>query len=254
MMGSRKILGLALICALALCGLAASGASAKGTTAFTCSASGGEKDFSDAHCDNSVGAGKGSFGHASIAAGSTKEMTLSNEKTASETTGAEPSHLIGKIAGITVEVVCSTVTGSGTVKNEEVEGTMQATGKVTMEHSKCAVTTPTSCATEEPIIYKGHYKTYQNEIEMGLEFLPEFANEFGTFVLKNNGAKSCPINGKYKIEGSFEGTPHGESAGKGATLVFTKEMGKLTWAGQEYTLTGAITMRIKGGDPIVFTT
>lgn len=254
MTGRKTVIGMALVCALALCALAASNAAASGTTAFTCAENGGEKDFSDAHCDKQVKAGEGKFGHVSIAVGTTQEITVSNEKTASETTAAEPTVLTGTLAGIAVEVVCNSVTGTGTLKNEEVAGAMQAAGNVTMEHSKCTVAKPPTCSVAEPIVYKNHFKTYQNGTEMGVEYKPENEVEFGSFVLKNNGAQTCLCKGTYKIEGSYEGTAAGSPTGKGATQVFTKEMGKLTWAGHAYTLTGAVTMRLKGGNPIAFTT
>ena len=248
MKSSKTIVVLALISMLAISALGAAGASAKGTTAFTCTSKGGESDFADAHCDNQVGAGKGSFGHVAIATGSSKEITLSNEKTASETTAAQPSVLIGTISGTNVEVKCTTVTGSGTLTNKEVEGTMQASGTMTIEHSKCTAS-PSPCTVAEPIVYKANYTTYQNETEMGLRYTPIVPPNFGTFTLKN-----CGLANTFGIAGTMETTPAGTPLGKGATQTWTKSMSSLEWGSNPYTLEGAITLRLKGGDPIAFTT
>jgi hypothetical protein len=247
MKASKTIVALALVSALAISALDAAGASAAGTTAFTCTSEGGELDFADAHCDNQVGAGKGTFGHVAITGGS-REITLSNEKTASETTAAQPSVLIGKISGTNVEVRCASVTGNGTLTNEEVEGTMRASGTMTIEHSSCTVS-PSPCTVAEPIVYKAKYTTYQTETEMGLRYTPLEPPNFGTFTLKN-----CTLAKTFGIAGTMETTPAGTPLGKGATQVWTAAMSSLTWGSNPYTLEGAVTLRLKGGDPIVFTT
>jgi hypothetical protein len=254
MIGRKAIVGLSLLCALALCAFAAPGASAIGTTAFTCVEGQGEKDFSDAHCDNQVKAGEGKFGHVKVE-GKETELTFSNEKTASETTAAEPSVLAGPLLGVNVSVSCKKVTGTGTLTNEEVGGTMKVTGNATLEHSECVVTTGGSegkCAVKEPIVYTAKYTTFQNETAMGVEFTPKSGGAFGSITYVE-GKGGCPIKGTFAIEGSFLGTPGGTAQGKGATLRFA-DTGNLHWGTSLYTLSGAVTMGMKGGNPITFTT
>jgi hypothetical protein len=73
--------------------------------------------------------------------------------------------------------------------------------------------------------------------------------------LTDNGAKKCAVKKGFTIDGSFQATPGGTPQGKGATLTITEETSKnLKWGGNPYTLTGAITWRMKEGNPIVFTT
>jgi hypothetical protein len=247
MKGRKTIVMLALISALAISAVATSEASASGTTGFTCTAASGARDFADAHCTSQVGAGEGTFGHVALAG--KKEITLSNEKTASGTTAAQPSILIGLLAGVEVEVICTKVTGSGTLTNSEVGGSMQATGTMTIEHSGCTVPRPSGCTVAEPIVYSANYTTYQTETEMGLKYTPVEEPNFGTFTLKN-----CTLANTYGIAGKMETTAAGTPLGQGATQTWTTSMSKLTWGGSSYTLAGAITLRVKGGDPIAFTT
>src|SRR5262245_34707505 len=87
-MARRSAVGLSLICALVFCALAAQGASAaegKNTTAYECVKGGGSKDFSDAHCDNNVGAGKGEYGHVVLPLNEKITLSITNEKTKNET-------------------------------------------------------------------------------------------------------------------------------------------------------------------------
>jgi hypothetical protein len=254
MIGRRTVVGVSLLCALAFCAIGASSASATGTTAFTCVEGGGSKDFSDAHCDNQVKAGEGKFGHVKVE-GSETELTFSNEKTASETTAAEPSVLAGPLLGVNVSVSCKKVAGTGTVTNGEVGGVMQATGNATLEHSECVVTTAGSegkCLVKEPIVYTAKYTTFQNETAMGVEFTPKSGKAFGAITYVE-GSGGCPIKGTFNIEGSFLGTPGGTAQGKGATWRFA-DTGNLHWGSSLYTLSGAVTARMKGGNPITFTT
>jgi hypothetical protein len=254
MSGHKTIVGILLLCAVAVLAFAAPSALATGTTAFTCAEGGGEKDFTDAHCTSSTKAGEGKFGHIAIANGTPTELTLSNEKTGGETTSALPSVLAGKISGVNVKVECKKITGTGTLTNEEVGGTMRTTGNTLMEHSECSVVEPATCSVKTPIVYDSKFTTYQAEAKMGLEFTPRVGTQFGTFTLMNNGAETCAIKGTIGISGSFEGTPGGTPMGGGATLVLNANAGKLTWGSNTYTLDATITARMKGGNPIDFTT
>lgn len=254
MSGHKTIAGILLLCAVGVLAFAAPSALATGTTAFTCAEGGGAKDFADAHCTSSTKAGEGKFGHVSIANGASTELTLSNEKTGGETTTALPSVLIGKIAGVNVKVECKTLTGTGTLTNEEVGGTMRTTGNTLIEHSECSVVEPTTCSVKSPIIYDSKFATFQTEAKMGIEYTPRVGTQFGSFTLIDAAGKTCTIKNTFGINGSFEGTPGGMPMGGGATMVQNANAGKLTWGSNVYTLDATITARMKGGSPIDFTT
>jgi hypothetical protein len=74
---------------------------------------GGAKDFSDAHCDNNVGAGNGKFGHVVLALNTKTSISISNENTKNETKEAASTVLKGPIVGVKSEIVCKTVSGTG---------------------------------------------------------------------------------------------------------------------------------------------
>lgn len=256
MTGHRAMAGLSLLCALAFCAFAAPGASAEGTTAFTCVKNQGKLDFKDAHCTESTEPNQGLHGHLGIANDQLTEIELSNANTASNTTGAEPSLLAGELAGIkkTIQISCKTIKGTGSLTNKEEKGTMLASGSVTIEHSECAVTKPSGCIVKEPIVYEADFKTYGNEIEMGLEFTGKKAGEFGTVTYKNKGAEKCFFNEKtFGISGAFKGRPGNAPQGKGTTLWFD-EGETLKFHGGLGELTGAMRWNMKNGNPIAFTT
>jgi hypothetical protein len=253
MIGRRAMAGLSLLCALLVCAFAAPSASA-GTTAFTCVEKAKEGDFTDAHCGKQVKAGEGSFAHAAIEANKETEISLSNEKTASETKEAQPFNFSGTLSGITVGFSCSTVSGSGTLTNEESkEKVMQTTGNAIIQATKCTVSKPAKCTVGEPFTWDTHFKTYEKGAEMGIEFTPKNGEQFGFWEMLGS---ECTLKGmKIAIEGSFKGTLGGTTEGKGATIGLTEaSTANLTWGGKPYVLTGSMTPSMKAGNPITFTT
>lgn len=253
MMRRQARVVIAVLCALAVCAVAASSASATGTTAFTCVEGKGAKDFKDAHCTNQVEAGAGSFGHVAIEPGIPQEIELTNAQTSGETTAAQPFLLVGSLAGIPVEIKCTTVGGGGNLTNTEEGGGMHAGGEVSIQLSGCTVPKPANCSVNNPITYVGTFKTYQKGSEMGVEFAP-MGGGGGTFTQITFTGTKCALAGTFAVKGNFEGTPGGTSEGKGATLGFTESMGSLTWAGYPYKVIGTITWKLKGGSPIILTT
>lgn len=246
MIGRRTVIGVLLLCAAGLFIVGVPSALANGTTAFTC-AEVAEGDFTDAHCTFGTTPGTGKFGHIGIEVGKTTEITFSNEKTGSETTSAEPSLLAGELFGAALEIECKKVTGTGTLKNEEEGGgAMQTTGDMLIEHSECTVPKPKGCALKAPIVYDSHFTTTS---EMALKFTPRVGTTFGSFTLVNNGAESCALKATVGISGSFEGV-----ATAGAVLTLKARGSQLRWSSSTYDLDGAITLRMKEGNPIAFTT
>jgi len=255
MIGRRAMIGLALLCALVFCALGATSASAVGTTAFTCvETKAKEGDFTDAHCGNQVKTGEGLFAHTAIEPNKETKISLSNEKTASETKAAQPFDFAGTLSGLKIEFSCTTVKGAGTLVNEEPEAkVMRTTGDAVIEASKCTVKLPAKCTVKEPFTWDTHFKTYENGAEMGIEFTPKNEKQFGFWELQGS---ECSLKGKSTaIEGSFKGTVGGTTEGKGATIGFTAASTTgLKWGGNPYTLVGSVTPRMLEGNPITFTT
>lgn len=253
MIGHKTIVGLSLLCALAFLALAASSASAAGTTAVTCVAKEGG-DFKDAHCGEQVKAGEGKFAHTAIEPGIETQISLSNEKTGSGTTSAQPLIFTGTLAGAKVEFTCTIVSGTGTLVNEESkEKVMDASGNAVIQATKCTVAKPAKCTVAEPFTWDTHFKSYENGAEMGIEFTPKNGKQFGFWEMLGS---ECSLKGaSIAIEGSFKGTVGGTTEGKGATIGFTPaSTAGLKWGGSPYTLTGSVTPQMKEGNPIAFTT
>lgn len=253
MIGRSATIGLLMLSVPIFCALAASSASAAGTTAVTCVAKEGG-DFKDAHCGEQVKAGEGKFAHTAIKPGIETQISLSNEKTGSGTTSAQPLVFTGTLAGVKVEFTCTTVSGTGTLVNgEPKEKVMEASGNAVLEATKCTVAKPAKCTVKEPFAWDTHFKTYENGAEMGLEFTPKNEKQFGFWEMLGS---ECSLKGvSIAIEGSFKGTVGGTTEGKGATIGFTPaSTAGLKWGGSPYTLTGSVTPQMKEGDPIAFTT
>jgi len=257
MFGRGVIVGLSLICAIVFsCAFVAPGASALGTTAFTCVEKAAEEGFSDEHCDAAATGGSVQFVHKEINSGAA--IVVSNEKTAEETKGSAPTVLRWTISGVSFEVACTKVSGTGGVENK-VEKT-QAVGTSQIEYTGCTVTKPTKCRVKEPIAQNSNFTTYEAaEAEMGVELSPKEKGVFLSLVLENNGAEQCGAKQTYTFSGNAQGTPGGSANGSGATLTFTEGMGSLSIGGSPATLLSTITLQTKKlfglpEDPIIFTT
>lgn len=261
-MARRSAVGVSLICAVAFFAIAAQGASAaegKNTTAFECVKGGGEKDFSDAHCDNNVGAGKGEFGHVVLPLNQSTSIAISNEKTKNETKEAASTVLKGTIAGIKSEIVCKTVSGTGSLTNEEPASKVhRVKGTVEAKFTSCTAVKPAfGCKVKEPITVSSSVEGVEGlgagKNEMGLEFKPTGAH-FASVTLEG-----CFIAGTYNTDGTAiaTGTPSNTAKWSGATSVFTaamtKETLKLAGSAAEVESTTTVT-KAGGGNPIALTT
>jgi len=278
MIGRKAIVGLSLLCALCFCAFAASSASAKGTTAGECKSASGSKDFKDAHCDEEVAAGTGSFGHVLFANNTAVTYTGVNDTTGTKT----PWMMEYKIAGIVVTVECKEVTSKGTVTNEEVGGVMKIKfGDIKFTSKECTVPTQPLCTVEVPAFESGvtdpmnlgkvnekegptgekvKYDEEKQGTEMGLKFKATEGETFATLVFA--GAE-CPafLKGAKVLKGFFYGTSKGRAnteatSSSGATLTFSKEstIGGFSFAGNPATLVGTLTLRKEGGNPLIITT
>lgn len=229
----RTAVGISLICALAFSALAAQSASAaegKNTTAYECVEGGGEKDFSDAHCDNNVGAGNGKFGHVALPLNEKVSISISNAKTKNETKEAANTVLKGTIVGVKSEIVCKTVSGSGSLTNEEPSSKVhRVKGAVEAKFTSCTAPKPAlGCKVKEPIVVSSNVEGVEelgaSKNEMGLEFKPTGAH-FASVTLEG-----CLIAGTFNTDGTAiaTGTPSPTAKWSGATSIFTPAMTKET--------------------------
>lgn len=261
-MARRTAAGISLICALVFCALAAQGASAaegKNTTAYECVKGGGAKDFSDAHCDNNVGAGNGEYGHVVLPLNEKVSISISNEKTKNETKEAASTVLKGTIVGIKSEIVCKTVTGTGSLTNEEPSSKVhRVKGTVEAKFTSCTAPKPAfGCKVKEPIAVSSNVEGVEGlgagKNEMGLEFKPTGAH-FASVTLEG-----CFIAGTYNTDGTAiaTGTPSNTAKWSGATSIFTAAMTKetLKLAGNPAEVESTTTVtRTSNANPVALTT
>src|SRR5262249_3770453 len=145
---------------------------------FTCVEGGGAKDFSDAHCDNQVTAGTGKFGHVAIPLNESTSISVTNAKTKNSTTESTPVIQKGTVFGIATEIECKTLSGEGTLKNEEPESKVhRVRGSITAKFTGCTVKKPAlGCKVKEPIEVSSSVEGVEGlgagKNEMGLEFKP----------------------------------------------------------------------------------
>jgi hypothetical protein len=266
MNGRKAAVGLSLLCALFFCAFAAQSASAaegKNTTAFTCVEGGGEKDFSDAHCDKKVTPGTGKFGHVAIKVGEATKIVVTNAGTKNETKEAAPVVQKGTIAGIKSEIECKTLSGEGTLTNEEPsEKVHRVRGSITANFSSCTVKKPAlGCKVKEPITVSSSIEGVEGlgagKNEMGLEFKPT-GEHFASLVIEG-----CIIKGTFNVDGTAiaTGTPAPTEKFTGATSIFTNAMTKetLKLAGNPAEVESSSTVRMapvegKEQNPIALTT
>jgi hypothetical protein len=256
MTGRKALVGLSLLCALVFSAFAASSASALGTTAVTCAPVLTGAEFEDEHCNTGKIGGKG-FIHEEIAPNTVTKITVTNEKTAAETTTHTPAVLHGVLSTIPVTITCTKVHGTGTLTNNPGPP-MTATGTVEVEYSECKTVIEgikTSCKVKEPIKASANTTTVVEGTEMYQKATGSGAGEqFVALSFENNGAEVCPKGitslNPYKVTGAAIGTP------KGATIHFEEKEPHTTLklGGNPAEITGTLTLRMEGGNPIAFTT
>ncbi len=273
MIGRKSIVGLSLLTALALCAFMAQGASAAfetatNLTAFTCVENGGNKDFSDAHCDNPVTAGTGKFGHVAIPINTKTKIETTNEATANETKEKQPAVLKGSLLGATVTTTCKTVSPGpeeSYIENKEPkEKVHQIEGTTSLQLSDCiTVGNGSACKAKEPIRVNTFFHGVEDKAVspklMALEFTPAPPSEKNLFfTLEFEG--TCLVT-KTEVSGTIRGTgtPAGAAKSGGATLNFLPADESLKAFGNVETFEGKFTTRMKEeggvkGNPISVTT
>ncbi|MDX6654262.1 MAG: hypothetical protein QOH18_972 [Solirubrobacterales bacterium] len=218
MTGRRSVIGIFVLCALALCAFGAASAAANEAEegeAVMCEANTetGKQQFNDPHCTNPE-TGNGGYKHVPILPGFNAAWASSNEKTASGTTAAQPSKLATTISGIATEIECTTVTGEGTLTN--AASAVSGTGKIA--YKGCTVTKP---AGKGCIVTEGGFTTAAlavttvGQTTNNVKFSPSSGTEFATVPISKCSTEV--LNNKFLVTGSVTETA------SGATLTTTEE-------------------------------
>jgi hypothetical protein len=227
-----SIIGVAVLCALALSAIAASGASA-GTTAFTCvETEKGKGEFVNEHC-SATSPGEKNWKHVPIT--ESTGLTLNTIGT--------PPKLTGKLFGVEVEL---TSTGTKCVncmaENKEVGGVMEVTGtggqitfekvKVVGMETKCVVVDAAEPAESEAVITKPLKFTTTSSSGATLE--PETGTLFAEFEIKARTGQTCNVQGLVKVTGTAPATLSGSTL----TVKIEKKSELLKANGEKASLTG----------------
>jgi hypothetical protein len=249
MIGRNPVIGLAVLCALAISAFASASASAE-QRAYTCttSAPAGSKNFSDEHCVVPTEPGKGTRGHVLIGSEPTL-VTVTNGKTASSTTAATSKVLRGTLAGVKTKITCTTVTGTGTITN--AAASVSGTGKITF--SGCTVEEPAGkgCVITGGKIESSAKITTVGQATTKIKIEPSEAGSSFASVPIEGCAGEVPPKGSYPTTGSF--TVTAEGATTSVTLAGSEAEGKLKFGGNKTGIEGKVTLRMVEGEPIVFT-
>jgi hypothetical protein len=217
MTGRRAIVGLCMLCALVFSAFAAQGASAAGTTAVTCKNTGpGTGTFTKAHC-KAVDAGVGEYSHVTFNPNTPTDITGTNAKTNSTTTGPVVSELHSTVNGVKITLSATTVHGEGTMENKEEGGEMVAHGTGVITYTGVTVTPPFEETCEvvggKVVTNELTAKTVPKASETlptGLKFSPKTGEVFAEFSIVAKTGKECAISkSPYKVAGSVIGTIDG---------------------------------------------
>lgn len=250
-MKKGMLIALCALCAVAAGANAAQSAAAVGTAPFTCKA--GLSGFSTEHCV--PGQTGTAFGYESIPEKVETELSGSNEKTNSETSGSVPIKLSATIAGVNVEIVFTSIDYFGWVTVRH--GPPVADGLVQARLTMAWVEKPAGkgCGVKGKEVISNELFATTLEQGIALKLEPAEGTTLASFVIE--GCSIAALNGTYELKGSLKGTPNG------AVLEFTHasttEQGTLTLQGQKAGIEGKITLKARANSkqsytPIGFTT
>lgn len=239
---SRTILGIAVLCALALSAFFAASAQAE-QSVYTCRHEPGPRE--DPHC-RVAAVGTGTYN--TIWGGlEATGYSATNLKTTEETTASTTTKLKGNIAGIATEVQCTSVSATGELQNTE-HGT---NGTGVISYSGCSVTAPAgrSCVVKGGKITTASLKaTTVGQVEANLKLSPASGTEFTKIALE--GCKeNKPPAAEYPVTGSVTTSTTGATAFTTEEAV-TKE-GTLAFGGNKAGIEGAVTLESKEGTPLL---
>jgi hypothetical protein len=247
MIRRKSVIGIALLCALALSAFATSSASAAAGRAFECVS--GKGTLRGEHC-LTTGTASATFGHVEIKNGTATEITATNAKSASETTASSPATLSGTIAGVKTAIVCTGVSGSGTLTNASTG----VSGSGVIKYSGCTVSEPAGKGCEvvggtietSTLSATTVGRTNNNE----LEFKAPTGGNFATINIKGC-ANEAPPAAAYPVTGSLIATTIGATTETVEATITAQKT--LKFGGQVAGLNGAITISKKGSNPLALT-
>jgi hypothetical protein len=238
----RDVVGIAVLFALFASTLGSTTASASGTTAFKCLEGGGSHN-TNAHCDPGT---TGTYGHVAVSPGTPGLFTDSNLANAAIQT---------VLAGVAVEVVCTSVMSGGTLTNKEAGGEMFGHGtEISIEFSGCTVSKPAGQGCK---VSGGKFvlpnvtssTTVNASGEMVVKYTPTSGETFGEIALE--GCKAAFLNMTLPLKGSFTSAPSGGTRFMNASLSLS-----LRWGPASASLTMTLTELWSGiaGDSVSYTT
>lgn len=241
----KAVIGLSILCALALGAFVASGASA--AEVFTCAKNGGKKDFGagDVHCSKGhVTEGTGEYGH--VAFTGRTNTTIVNEGN---------FKLKSKKAGSEITFQATTIEGNGKIEN--LKGSASGVGflifkNVTVTAPGCEVesipVTFGEVATKE-IIHSKELATSAAGLTNEIGFLAVTGTTLAEFTVKNCTTKA--LNGTYALTGAFRGVT------SGSTISFTHlnstAEATLFLSGEHAGVEGSLTMKGENGNGLALT-
>ena len=218
MSGRRTVIGLCMLCALAVSAVAAQGASAAGTTAYT-------------------------VGGTSIANGVTTELSG---------TGGE-AELKSKASGVALALTATSASpvGIGTMVNSEPGSEMISSGTGTILFEGVAVAAPAGkgCSVVGGQVETKPLTATTAGQGMFLKFAPASGNVFAEFTI--TGCSVGALNKVYKVEGSVKGVPSGTE-----TLFSESEttgQGTMTLGGQSAGIEGSLSLTARASSSESFT-
>jgi hypothetical protein len=253
MTGRKSVIGLAVLCALALSAFASASASAAAGRAYTCTTTASSKNFSDEHCIVPTEPEKGTRGHVLIAEGTKTDIIATNAKTASSTTAAAPATLKGTLAGVKTDVSCTTVENDPEVTSYLLNGATSVSGRGRLVYSGCTVKEPVG---KGCVVKNGKITTEELEATTAgqtannkLEFKSVGAN-FAIIPIEGC-ANEAPPKANYPVTGSLVATTEGATTR--TTIAAVETENKLKFGGNKAGIEGTITISMEGGQPIVLT-
>jgi hypothetical protein len=261
MIGRKTVVGLSLLASLCFCAIGAQGASAAwqtatNTTAYTCVPNGGAKDFSDAHCDNKVAEGTGSFGHVAITAGT---------KTSIESSGGTAT-LHGEAFATELTVTCHEAvpdkpggTNPSYIENTNGGTTHEVHGTSAVIFQNCTVSQPANCTTKAITVKSRFHGVEEPNHSPGRTMALQFEQDEAPYATITLEGGSCALAGiPLEVFGKAKGTSNSgsqETRWAGSTVKFEPgAMEELEFGGEEAEFTATLETKMEGGNPIALTT
>ncbi|MGD9736128.1 MAG: hypothetical protein AB7V58_11060 [Solirubrobacterales bacterium] len=240
MIGRKTVLGLVVLCALAVSAFAAASASAsEAGGAWKCKAVKGTGHWNDDHCTNTNAGNTGNWDTTWVPG--SFNIVGSNAKTTEATTGKATSKLLGSLSGVVTELQCTEVSGAGELTNSEVGETKSVTGTGVITYESCSVTKPSGkgCVVKGgTVVTKTLKGTTVGVAAERLKFEPNSGTTFAEIEIEK-----CTIgalNNTFPVTGSLVAETTGATTT--STHAGITAQGTLKFGGVKAGLEGALTI------------